>query len=221
MTSLIRLIEADVVPNSFTTYQKASLEEIQDTGNRSVSHSNQITSKLTSLLEAFKSASFKDKKLVNLRESNIRLEEKLRFSGDIMEVVRESKTTAEAREQHLRTTTHDLLTELKNLRDQMSTKANTPPIKEHDMISTWHLKYSGQHSKFAEQEESLRSKEADINRQELLLQNLDGQVRDVEVERDAALQRLSSVEQISSAQQGALEGLKRGVSQHTLLHTVL
>ena len=129
-----------------------------------------------------------------------------------MEVIRDGGKSAETREQHLRRTTDNLMAELKDLRDQLTSKTTSRPTNENEMITTWQIKYFDVSGKLAARDQSLAAKEKEVETQDGVVKELEKRIQDLEAERDSAVDCAHEAEISSTAVSDALEDLKVKVS---------
>jgi chromosome segregation ATPase len=174
--------------------------------------SNQLVAQITTLLESFRATSVEKEQLSNLREDKIRLEEQLKSSENVVQETRDSRTSADTRESHLRNITDSLLNELKTLRNQpLAVHKHRPQVDERDMVSTWQMKYTTISQKLTDSEERLNRREREIRQSEEDVKKLSGHLEGVRAERDIAVQALSEAEDRQSADQSAIGKLQQTV----------
>lgn len=185
-------------------------KSIQAAGDNQIRLGNQLVAQSTTLLESFRATSVEKEQFSSLREDKIRLEEQLKSSENVMQEIRDSRTSADTRESHLRNITDSLLNELKTLRDQpLAAHKPRPQVDERDMISTWQMKYTTISQKLTDSEERRNRMEKEIRQGEEDVRKLRGQLERVRAERDIAVQALSEAEDGQSANQSEISKLQQ------------
>lgn len=195
-----------------SSHRKSLDESIQAAGDDQIKLGNQLVAQITALLESFRATSVEKEQFSNLREDKVRLEEQLKSSENVVQEIRDSRTSADTRESHLRKITDSLLNELKTLRNQpLADHKHRPQVDERDMISTWQMKYTTISQKLTDSEERLNRREKEIRQGEEDVEKLSGQLERVRAERDIAVQALSGAEDRRSADQSEIGKLQQTV----------
>jgi len=129
-----------------------------------------------------------------------------------MREIREGRTSADARESHLRATTDRLLDQLKTLRSQViHAQKPSPPRDERDMIGTWQLKYTNISQALAKSEERLNARENDIRQGEENVRTLTVKLDAAQAEQNAAVQALKEANERAYAQASEIGELRQKV----------
>jgi chromosome segregation ATPase len=198
-----------------SSHRKSLDESIQAAGDDQIKLGNQVVVQVTTLLESFRATSVEKEQFSNLREDKVRLEEQLKSSENVVQEIRDSRTSADTRESHLRNITDSLLNELKTLRSQpLADHKHRPQVDERDMISTWQMKYTTISQRLTDSEARLNRREKEIRQGKEDVEKLSGQLERVQAERDIAVQALSEAEGRRSADQseiGKLQQMVRGI----------
>lgn len=193
-----------------SSHWKSSDESIQAAGDNQIKLGNQLVAQITTLLESFRATSVEKEQFNNLREDKIRLEEQLKSSENVVQEIRDSRTSTDTRESHLRNITDSLLNELKTLRNQpLAVHKPRPQVDERDMISTWQMKYTTISQKLTDSEERRNRREKEIRQGKEDVKKLSGQLERVRAERDIAVQALSEAEDRQSTSQSEISKLQQ------------
>jgi chromosome segregation ATPase len=129
-----------------------------------------------------------------------------------MQEVREDKTSARARESHLRNTTDSLLNQLKTLRDQQNAVYKPAPhVDERHMLGTWKMKYTNISQELTKSKEQVTVKEKEIQQSEEEVRKLSEQLERAQTERDAAIHSVSDAKDRHSAQESEIGELHQKV----------
>lgn len=194
------------------SHRKSLDESIRAAGDDQIKLGNQLVAQITTLLELFRATSVEKEQFSSLREDKVRLEEQLKSSENAVQEIRDSRTSADTRESHLRDITDSLLNELKTLRNQpLADHKHRPQVDERDMISTWQLKYTTISQKLTDSEECLNRREKEVRQGEEDVKKLSGQLERVQAERDIAVQALSEAKDRRSADQSEIGRLQQTV----------
>lgn len=180
-------------------------------GEGHVKLDNQLVTHTTTLLESFRSALVQEKQFARLKEDKIRLEEQLKSSGIVMNEIRQSKTSAEARETHLRGTTDSLMNDLKEFRKEPAAQQSS--VDERDMISTWCMKYSMNHDKLTKARDQNDSKEKELHQRADIINELEDRLHASEAKCKAASQGLIVAQEEQCLDRDNLKSLKQIVSE--------
>jgi hypothetical protein len=177
---------------------------------------NQLVPQITTLLESLHASFVPREQISHLREDKIRLEEQLKSSKNVVQEIQDSRTSADARESHLRSMAEGLLNELKTLRSQPpAVHQPRRQVDERDMISTWQMKYTTISQRLTDSEERLNRREKEIRQGEEDVKRLTGQLERARAERDIAVRALSEAKdrQHVSEKQQAIESLERRIKE--------
>ena len=201
-----------VLCRSLSSHQKSSNERSQAAADDQVSFGSDLVAQITTLLESFRTSSEAKEQLAGLQEDKIRFEERLKASESVMSEIRESRTSADVREEHLRNTTDNLLDELKALRVGLTAVHKPrPPVDERDMLGTWSAKYISMNRELADKDERAGVREQEIRRGEEDIKKLKERLQEVQIERDNVCQALKDVKDSQPAELGEIGDLKQEV----------
>ena len=195
-----------------SSHQKSLDEGSQAAADAQVSFGNELVAQITTLLESFRESSEAKAQLADVQEDKIRFEERLKASESMMSEIRESRTTADVREEHLRNTTDNLLDELKALRvTWTAAHKSRPPVDERDMLGTWSAKYTSMNRELADKDERASIREQEIRRGEEDIKRLKESLQETQTERDSACEALKDIKDCQSAELGEISDLQQEV----------
>ena len=142
--------------------------EIMDEGFQTLNRSelerkNELITQITTVQERLRTNEVTEDQLSNLREDKIRLEEQLKSRTDVDYEVRDAKASAEAREQHLRETVENLMSEVSQIRkDPSSTEIRKLESDHRETIRQWEMRWNK-----ATSSEALNKHMADLSEREV------------------------------------------------------
>jgi chromosome segregation ATPase len=204
---------------SFSSYRKTLDEGFQAAAEAQANSASQVVAQINVIHETLHATAIQEEQLAGLREDKIRLGEQLKSSENVMREIREGRTSADARESHLRATTDSLLDQLKTLRNQaIHAQKPSPPLDERDMIGTWQLKYTNISLALAKSEERLSAREDDIRQVEENVRTLTVKLDAAQAEQNAAVQTLKEANERAYAQASEIGELQQKVSAFRMDH---
>jgi DNA repair exonuclease SbcCD ATPase subunit len=197
---------------SFSSYRGSSDECFQAAADAQTTFGNQLVTQIMTLLDALRATSVQEIHLAGLREDKIRLEEQLKSGENLMREIREDKTSARARESHLRNATDSLLNQLKTLRDHQTTAHKPAPhVDERHMLGTWQMKYTSMSDELQKSKEHISMREDEIRQGKEEVRALSERLERAQTERDAAIQSVSEAKDRHSAQESEIGKLHQKV----------
>jgi chromosome segregation ATPase len=126
--------------------------------------------------------------------------------------IRDGRTSADARENHLRSATDSLLNQLKTLQSQaIPVHKPSPQMDERDMIGTWRLKYTNISQQLTSSEERVSIREKEIRQSEEKVRKLTEKLEEAQAERNAAVQALNEAKVRDCAREGEIGKLQQKV----------